>query len=74
MPLRFVDTNGVEGRIDDDLSLSYTGREDIAESIERCIRDIDANGEPIDEKLGSIVFELPEACAVRSVTRVGDGG
>lgn len=71
--LRFVDVNGYNGWITDDLSLIYFGRDEIAASIDRYIDEIEATAGTDDDVLETLVLELPQACSVRMVERIDDG-
>ena len=70
MIVSFVDTNGGEGWIDEDLSLTHFGQEDIVESIEATIDGLEVTEAVTDEVVEELLIELPDACAIREINRV----
>ena len=72
MPLAFVDTYGREGRIDDDLSVTYPGDDGLAESIEAFIEEVEADAESAEEVFETLLVKLLNECDLREVRRVED--
>ena len=70
MPLAFVDPQGREGRIDDDLGVTYFGDDGLAESIEAFIEEVESDAESDEEVLETLLVELLNECDVREVRRV----
>ncbi|MFC6938760.1 hypothetical protein ACFQE8_02140 [Salinirubellus sp. GCM10025818] len=71
MPWRFVDRQGHEGWIGEDLSVDYAGEEGIAQLVERLAGEVDA--ESTRDLPQRVVIELYTTGAVRIVERYPDG-
>ena len=62
--------NGSEGRIEDDLSVTYLGDDGLTESIEAFIEEVEADAESAEEVFETLLVELLNECDVREVRRV----
>lgn len=71
MPWRFVDRQGHEGWIGDDLSVDYGGEERVAELVERLAGEIDAGS--TRDLPQRVVIDLYTTGAIRTVERCPDG-
>ena len=70
MPLALVDTYGREGRIEDDLSVTYPWDDGLAESIEAFIEEVEADAESAEEVFETLLVELLSECDLREVRRL----
>lgn len=73
MPLAFIDTNGNEGRIHHDLTVTYTGESDVAESIEEHVQRLRTDAESVDDVSPRLMFALIGEYGIRDIRRVEDG-
>lgn len=67
MAWRFVDRQGGEGWIGDDLSVDYSGEEGIVDLIETLARDVE--GESTRDSTQRVVIDLYATGAVRVIER-----
>lgn len=73
MPLAFTDTNGNEGRISDDLTVTHAAENGIVGAIEARIREIEADAAPGEDVLSRLMFVLVGEYEIREIRRIGDG-
>lgn len=73
MTLHIVDFQGNEGRISDDMSLTYAGPDEIAEQVETFLAELKADGMTAEEQMKSLVIELPQRTPIRSIEQIDDG-
>ena len=66
----FVDSTGIKGRINDDLSVTHFGKDGIVESIETFIEEVEEESKSTDEVLAMLLVDLPGECSVREVRRI----
>lgn len=69
MTWRFVDRQGREGRIGEDLSVDYSGEEEIEELVERIAREVESDADRARDPTQRVVIELYTTGTVRMVER-----
>lgn len=71
MPWHFVDGQGREGWVGEDLSVDYAGEANIEELVERCADGVDdSSRDPVQR----VMIELYATGSIRMVERVERGG
>lgn len=73
MPWRFVDRQGREGWVREDLSVDYSGEEGIAELVEKYADEVENEDEPPGDLLQRVMIRLYTAGAVREIEQSDDG-
>ena len=64
MSVYFLDPEGNEGQISDDLDVSFHGSPAITDSVESCVREFEADEKAVDDVFYDLVIELPDRCDV----------
>lgn len=72
MPLHFVDREGGDGWIGDDLSVSYGGPEDVALQVESCVDGRECDGRANEEVLQKLMLDLSTHESIWQVERVDE--
>lgn len=72
MPVRFVDRDGDDGWIGDDLSVSYGGAENVAVWVESCVDGRAPDGRPDEVVLQELMLDLFVHGSIQWVERVDE--
>lgn len=66
----FIDRQGCEGWIGEDLSVEYSGEEGIEELVERLAREVEDDADQTRDPTQRVAIELYATGAVRAIERV----